>query len=104
MMVERPDVRRRGPRPLVVSVDLGDGTAAIVDPPRFPTAAAQAAAARGLVAALDDRHALPRRLRDRQPGAGAPTTASRSSRPRRRGWRHRTARSHDEDVSRWPPA
>ena len=32
-------------------IDLGDGTAAVIDPPRFPTAHEQAAAARGCVVA-----------------------------------------------------
>ena len=50
-------------------VDLGDGTAASSTRPasRPPPAAARAS---GWRRGLDDRHALPRRLRDRQPGTG----------------------------------
>ena len=49
-------------------VDLGDGTAAIVDPPRFPDRPPRAPrGAQALDAAVDDRHPLARRLRHRQP-------------------------------------
>ena len=70
-------------------VDLGDGTAAIVDPPRFPSPHLSAAAASGHGAALDDRHPLPRRLRDRQPGAGR----------RRRRHVHRPGRIQARDAA-----
>ena len=50
-------------------VDLGDGTAAVVDPPRFPTAHEALAERLGATDRVDDRHPLARRLRHRQPCA-----------------------------------
>ena len=51
-------------------VDLGDGTAAIIDPPRFPTQHLDGGGGVRAGAAVDGRHALACRLRDRQPSNG----------------------------------
>ncbi len=53
-------------------IDLGDGTAAIVDPPRFPNRTERRCRLARVAARLDLGHAFARRLRDGQPGARRP--------------------------------
>ena len=80
-------------------IDLGDGTAAIVDPPRFPTAHEQLAdRARACeIAWTIDTHSHADYVTG-SPGLVARRDARRSSRPRHRTSRHRTARSSTASI------
>ena len=65
-----PDVRRRGPRPLLLPRRPRRRHGGDPRPAPLPEPAPGGGDGSGDGTALDDRHPLPRRLRDRQPGAG----------------------------------